>query len=154
MSKKEENKKKKNIDFVSVLALFMLIIAVLMIIAGLGFGKGFGFGNGDGSGSGNSDNTSISENQETSGETAENEPAEETTAEIPPESVIYIQVTVSGSTYVTDGNETTLESITEIAKGDNIIVRITDDNAVADAMDNLISALEENNISYVEPTAE
>lgn len=160
MSRKDENQeKKKKTDFVSVLAVIMLIIAIIMIIAALGFGGGSG--NGDGSGNSGTNISESTDNQEDSGETPEKEisateesSAEESETEVSPEKLIYIQVTVSGNTYVMDDAETTLDAVIESASGDNIVVRITDDNAVADAMDSLISALDEKGIQYIELTAE
>lgn len=151
MSEKNEKKKSK---FLPVLVVLLLIIAILMIIASLGFGGGFGSGNGNGDG-GNSkissensvadsaDNDNISETDET---TTEVLPKETT------ETIRYMEITVSGDTYFMNDNEKTLDAFISLASdSENIVVKIIDDNAVADAMESLISALENNNIQYIEP---
>jgi len=157
MSKKnnEENQKKES-NFIPILVVLLLIIAILMIAVSLGFGGGLGSGNGNGS-SVSSDNSSVSEDSSSdNSETKDTQSSEtdESVTEKTTEAVTYIDVTVSGSAYIMDGNETTLDAVTETASDDNIVVRIKDDNAVADAMDSLISALDEKNISYIEPTEE
>lgn len=150
-----ENQKKGN--FIPVLVVLLLIIAILMIVTSLGFGGGLGSGNGDGASvnSGVSEN-SLSDNSGTENtHISETESETETVPEETTESIKYIDVTVSGDTYLMNNTEKTLEAFISLAKdGDNTVVRITDDNAVADAMDSLISALDENSISYIEPNAE
>ncbi|MDE6092644.1 MAG: hypothetical protein K2G14_06065, partial [Ruminococcus sp.] len=129
--------------------------AILMIIASLGFGGGFGSGNSNGDGGNSkissensvadsSDNDNISETDEITTETL----PEETT-----ETIRYMEITVSGDTYFMNDNEKTLDAFISLASdSENIVVKITDDNAVADAMESLISALKNNNIQYIEPT--
>ena len=147
----EKNGKKNSI--LPIIVVILLIIAILMIVLSLGFGGGLGSGNGNGDG-----NTSIVSENSSSDNTEENTQVSETTetsetvTEETTEAVTYLDITVSGNTYLLDGNETTIDDITETAGDDNIVVRITDDNAVADAMESLISALDEKNISYIEPT--
>lgn len=151
MSEKNEKKKSK---FLPVLVVLLLIIAILMIIASLGFGGGFGSGNGNSDGGNSkissensvddsSDNDNISETDETTTELL----PEETT-----ETIRYMEITVSGDTYFMNDNEKTLDAFISLASdSENIVVKIIDDNAVADAMESLISALENNNIQYIEP---
>ena len=153
MSKKNENNSEnKKSNFIHILVVLLLIIAILMIIASLGFGGGSGNGNsGSGSSSGSNfiENTVSDSEQESSSEETETVP-EETT-----ESVKYIDITVSENTYNINGTEKSIDDIISTAKNDkNTVVRIKDDNAVVDTMDALISALSENNISYIEPTTE
>ncbi|MDE6671110.1 MAG: hypothetical protein K2K16_02825 [Ruminococcus sp.] len=136
-------------DVLGVIAVILVIIAIVLICFGL-FGKGFGFGKGngkgDGTGSGVSD-SSVSENSESS-ETTEITEQETTTEETEPV-ITYIDVTVSGSSYLMNGTETTIDEITQSADNENTVVRITDDNAIADSMDALVSALDNAGISYV-----
>ncbi|MDE6848927.1 MAG: hypothetical protein K2J44_06230, partial [Ruminococcus sp.] len=133
----------------------LLIIAVLMIVASLGFGGVLGSGNGDGnnnSSSGVSENSSDDSTENT--QTSESPTETETIPEETTESVKYLDVTVSGDIYLVNDVEKTLDDFISLAKdGENNVVRITDDNAVADAMESLISTLESNNIQYIEPTA-
>ncbi len=154
MSEKKEKKKSK---FLPVLVVLLLIIAILMIIASLGFGGGFGSGNGNGDG-GNSNSKISSENSVADSADNDNIPeTDETTTETLPEetteAIRYMEITVSGDTYFINSAEKTLDDFISLATDDeNTVVRITDDNAVADAMESLISALENNNIQYIEPT--
>ena len=149
MSKNEEKKKKSKL--LPVIVVLLLIIAVLMIVASLGFGGELGSGNGDGN---NNNSSGVSENQ--SSESTENSNSETVTETVPEEtteSINYIDVSVSGDVYLVNGNEKTLDAFITLAKeSENTVVRITDENAVADAVDGLVSELENNNIQYIEPT--
>lgn len=144
----QENNSRKKSKFVPILIILLLIVAILMIISSLGFGGGFGLG---GNNSGNSvasvsNSTSNSEQEVSSPET--NVTSEESST-----SIRYIDITVSGDTYKLNDVEKSLDAIISIIKEYNkTVVRITDDNAVADAMDNLISALEDNHVFHMEMT--
>lgn len=147
---KKENNKKGSV--LGIIAVILLVIAIALILLGLFGGIGFGNGDGTGTGSGNGVESSVAENsgnQEDgaeSSEAEETEPPTEEETETEPE-VIYIDVTVSGSSYLMDDSETTIDDITKAAE--NAAVRITDDSAVADAMDALISALDGAGISHI-----
>ncbi|MDE6679216.1 MAG: hypothetical protein K2K02_09265 [Ruminococcus sp.] len=154
-NKNEEIKEKKKSNFIPILVVLLLIIAILMIVASFGFGGGFGKGNGDGDGT--SGNSVVSDNSGTeNSENSEISESEEETSEttVSHEIIKDIQVTVSENSYIMDGVETDIDSIIETASGDNIVVEIIDENAVADTMDSLISALSENKISYFESIAD
>ena len=155
MSKKEDKNEKKKSKFLPVIIVLLLIIAVLMIVASLGFGGGLGSGNGDGDNNSSSGVSENSSDDSTENTQASESPAEtETIPEETTESIKYLDVTVSGDIYLVNDVEKTLDDFISLAKdSDNNVVRITDDNAVADAMDSLISTLESNNIQYIEPTA-
>ncbi|MCM1314877.1 MAG: hypothetical protein NC040_08480 [Muribaculaceae bacterium] len=156
MSKKNEQNNKKGNAF-AIIAVILLIIAIALILIGLFGGLGFGNGSGNGTeigtGSGNTSSieNSVSENSESPAnilESSESAETETTTEKTEPE-VNYIDVTVSGSSYLMNGKETTLDEITQSAGNKNTIVRITDDNAIADSMDALVSALDGAEISHV-----
>lgn len=152
--KNEQNNSKKGSAF-GIIAVILLIIAIALILLGLfgGFGLGKGSGDGDGTGTGTSDSveSSVSENSESQGNVSESQEVteQETTTEATEPEVNYMDVTVSGSAYLIDGAEVTIDDIKYSAENGNVIVRITDDNAIADSMDALVSALDNAGISYV-----
>lgn len=115
------------------IAVAVVIIGVLIYAFG---GKGIGGGKGDGEGS-----ESVS---------AESSISEDLQPET--ESVNYINVTVSGSDYLYDNQKMTVdELISELNSiGEKFPVKITDDGASLKAYDNLVSALKENDIRYIE----
>ncbi|MDE6834572.1 MAG: hypothetical protein K2J39_10075 [Ruminococcus sp.] len=150
MAKKNKKNTKKGNALV-VIVVIILIIAIALILLGL-FGKGFGFGkgNGDGSGTGISDSveSSADENSGSQADIQESSEAETTTVITEPE-IYYIEVIVSGSSYLMNGTESTIDEITQSADNENTVIRISDDNAIADSMDALVSALDNAGISYV-----
>ena len=118
---------------------------------GLGFRTGF-FGKGDG----NSQNTDTPEDVpaaeivtsiETEEETSESAVEETETQEIP---INVIDITVSGSMILKDGNEITAEDIiSEVNAADGFaVVNITDDSAIADTMDELREKLDSAGAVY------
>ena len=72
---------------------------------------------------------------------------EETSQEIP---INVIDITVSGSVILKDGNEITADDIiNEINAADGFaVVNITDDSAIADTMDALREKLDSADITY------
>ena len=156
MSKKNEQNNTKKGNAFAIIAVILLVIAIALILLGLFGGLGFGNGSGDGTGTGtDSGNTSVensvsedAENPENIPESSEVAETETTTKETEPE-VNYMDVTVSGSSYLIDGAEVTIDEIKYSAENGNVIIRITDDNAIADSMDALVSALDGAEISYI-----
>ena len=69
--------------------------------------------------------------------------------------VKYVDVTIKEDKYVYNGGEYTLDDlITELKKlSDGENVRINDDGGLAEALDNLKKALDENSIKYSDETA-
>ncbi|MDE6798169.1 MAG: hypothetical protein K2J36_09190 [Ruminococcus sp.] len=157
MSKKNEQNNSKKGSAFGIIAVILLIIAIALILLGLfggfGLGKGSGDGDGTGTGTGTSDSveSSVSENSESQGNVSESQEVteQETTTEATEPEVNYMDVTVSGSAYLIDGAEVTIDDIKYSAENGNVIVRITDDNAIADSMDALVSTLDNAGISYV-----
>ena len=153
MSKKNENNTKKG-NALTVVVVIVLIIAIALILLGL-FGKGFGFGNGngDGTGTGVSDSAESSENSGGQADVTETSAVTEqittTTTESTEPEASYMDVTVSGGAFLIDGAEVMIDEIKYSAENGNVIVRITDDNAIADSMDALVSALDTAGLQYV-----
>lgn len=134
------------------------VVAGAAILLLLGGGAGIGYGTGFlGNGNDNSSNTSSEENipaaEIITEENSENdievttEIQEETSQEIP---INVIDITVSGSVILKDGNEITADDIiNEINSADGFaVVNITDDSAIADTMDALREKLDSADITY------
>ncbi len=123
--------------------LLKLIIAIVVIaVVGLaiyGFGFG-GFGRGGGKGNNEGDGNIIDIFEE----------AEEITPII--EEMEYVNVSVSGNEYIYQNNKVSLdELITQLTNStEKIPVRITDVDASRNAYTNLVEALRENQIRYIE----
>ena len=134
------------------------VIAGAAILLLLGGGAGIGYGTGFlGNGNDNSSDTSSEENipaaEIITEENSENdievatEMQEETSQEIP---INVIDITVSGSVILKDGNEITADDVVSDAKelGEFTVVNIADDSAIADTMDALREKLDSADITY------
>ena len=132
--RKEKKKKKKRLLFLIIILL--LLAALLAILQWLGLGLGGGKGAGGG-GSGNEE-TTPSSSTAAADESSEEDPE-------------YFDVKVSGSIYTVDNAVIDLDTIASRVKGlkDNYIVRIYNDNATANAMDELKSKLDSEGRKYV-----
>lgn len=123
--------------------LLKLIIAIVVIaVVGLaiyGFGFG-GFGRGGGKGDNEGDGNIIDISEE----------AEEITPII--EEMEYVNVSVSGNEYIYQNNKVSLdELIAQLTNStEKMPVRITDVDASRNAYTNLVEALRENQIRYIE----
>lgn len=135
--KKNQKKKKKKKLFTGII-IIVIIVAVLLLMKYLGIG--FGGGKGDG-GEESSANASVS--------SAADETTTTTTTTAAPKE--YISIKVSGSTYIYNGVETSVEDFIGNVKlmNDNVVVSITDDNATQNAMDALTKALETEEREYL-----
>lgn len=123
-----------------VLIKWVVIIAVIVVV-GVGvyrLVKGLGFGGGSGDNEGEGNTVDISEEAE----------------EIAPiiEEMEYVSVSVSGNEYIYQNNKVSLdELITQLTNStEKIPVRITDADASRNAYTNLVEALRENQIRYIE----
>jgi flagellar basal body-associated protein FliL len=129
-NKKLKKRKKKRL-------LIMLLILLLLILAFLLLRFGFGLGTGKGS----SGSEAGADSPSSSSEKA-------TTAEAP----VFVDVKVSGSSYIYENQVKTLDEIksTISTMKDNVVIRITDDNATKNAMDDLTKMLDDakRKISY------
>ena len=132
--RKEKKKKKKRLLF--LLIILLLLAALLAILQWLGLGLGGGKGAG-GDGSGNEE-TTPSSSAAAADESSEEDPE-------------YFDVKVSGSIYTVDNAVIDLDTIAERVKGlkDNYIVRINNDNATANAMDELKAKLDSDGRKYI-----
>lgn len=143
--KDTETKKKKRgsagkLVFLLILFLIAALLFFLMHFGLLGFGgSGLGFGSkGDGQDSAvSSAADSVSE--------AEDAPAETTVEE-----KIFAEVTVKENEYLYQNGTMTLDALTEELKklGEDVTVRITDENAAKQAFDALTAELDALNIAY------
>lgn len=140
-NKKLKKKNKKGGVIILILLLIILILfAIIFLFDPLGFGNGMGILKG-----GNASGTTGGTEAPAATATAA---AEITEAAAP--APTYINVRVSGATYLLDGAESTVEDITAAAKAASgeVLVQITDDSATANAMDALIAALDKEAIKY------
>ncbi len=137
--KNQKKKKKKRLVTLLFVIIFIAAVILLMRYLGIGFGGGKGEG-GESSGSDKSVSSSVSDESQTSSQT--------TTPAVPKE---YIGIKVSGSTYLYQGSEITLDNLTETIRlmSDNVVVLITDDNATKNAMDALTSAFDKTKREYL-----
>lgn len=126
-----------------LLIVLLIIIVVLLLIFG-GFGFGFGFGEkGDG---GETQGSGASVSVQGGEEGADNAEA----ADISPERMVeYADVTVAGNSYLYDSGVTELDELTDKLGASDCVVRITDEGATQNAMEDLINALEQKDISYI-----
>ena len=129
-------KKKKKRRLLLLLLLLLLLGSVGLLMGLLGLFPGMGDDDGDG-GSSKASSSSASSS------------AVETTTTAAP--------TVSGSTYIYQGQVKTLEEIKTIVSNmkENVTIRITDDNATKNAMDNLVNMLTDSGrqLERVEPSS-
>lgn len=138
MEKNKKNKaKKKNKRFAVLIIILIILIGLILLMNYLGLGFGFGKGTGKKS---DSDAASVSQSESVSDSS----------------NTEYVDIKVSGSTYLYDGNEIELEKFIETLQPmkDNVVVKIIDDNATKQAMDDLKKAVENSGRSYVKQTIE
>ena len=135
-------KKKKKRRLLLLLLLLLLLGSVGLLMGLLGLFPGMGDDDGDG-GSSKASSSSASSS------------AVETTTTAAP--TVYDDVKVSGSTYIYQGQVKTLEEIKTIVSNmkENVTIRITDDNATKNAMDNLVNMLTDSGrqLERVEPSS-
>ena len=113
-----------------IIIILLLVIILLMSLAGFGPGAGlFGKGSGDGS-----------------AQTSQSQSAEQNSEQGP----VYAEIKVSGGTILMDGSEISASDAADKAKslGSDVIVRITDDNATQNAVEELKSALDSAGLAY------
>ncbi len=132
--RKEKKKKKKRLLF--LLIILLLLAALLAILQWLGLGLGGGKGEG-GDGNGN-ESVNPSSSSAAADESSEEDPE-------------YFDVMVSGSKYIVDNNLIDLDTISSRVKGlkDNYIIRISNDNATANAMDDLKARLDAEGRKFI-----
>ena len=116
-----------------ILGILLLAIVIVIIVVLLRLHSGSGSGNGD---------------QNNSTET--NSIVEET--ELSTEEIVYLEITISENTYVYQNRQMSLDDLVETLKNNNsgLTVKITDQNASHKAYTDLIKALDDNDIAYIE----
>ena len=126
---RQKQKKKKKKKLLGIMLIVIIIAALILIMQYLGLGLGGGKGEGSGDGKESSVTT--------------------TTTAVPKE---FYDIKVSGSTYIIDERVVDLKSLVSTVKlmSDNVIVRITDDNATKNAMDDLKKALTDDGREFTE----
>lgn len=137
---KQNKKLKKKNKRGGVVILVLLLIIVLLFLAVFLFDP-LGFGNGMGILLNDKTGDAPQLELETASQTEEVQEAP---------AVANVNVTVSGKTYLLEGTEAAVDDIISSAKAaeGDVLVRITNDSATANAMQALLDALDENKISY------
>lgn len=135
--RKKNQKKKKKKNFITLLLVIAFVAAVILLMKYLGLG--FGGGNGEGGDSSANSTSGISSEAETT-----------TMTTTPVEPKEFVGIKVSGSTYIYQGSEITIENFRETVRlmSDNVVVMITDDNATQNAMDALTAVFEADGREY------
>lgn len=146
--KKNQKKKKKN-KLITLIIVILMIVGMLFLLNYLGFGFGFGKGEGENT-EGEDKSVSIEDaavSQEESVEPQEDSAQSQEQALV----VEFVDITVAGSAYIYNGNVTELEAfIDTVGKmNENIVLRIIDDNATQNAMEDLQNALDEKERKFV-----
>ena len=127
---RQKQKKKKKKKLLGIMLIVIIIAALILIMQYLGLGEGSGDGK----------DVSASSNEAS---------VTTTTTAVPKE---FYDIKVSGSTYIIDERVVDLKSLVSTVKlmSDNVIVRITDDNATKNAMDDLKKALTDDGREFTE----
>lgn len=142
--KRKEKKKKKR----GLLWFLLILLLIALLIGGIGWGQGWFEGKGEGKG--DAESTPAAQTSSTVDETSsvtEDSSKTEEAAKTP------VAVKISGSKYVYNGAEKTLDELkTEFASldKDKNIVEITDDGAVANAVSSLHEMLDGLGIAYTD----
>lgn len=124
-----------------IIIIILIIVAVLVVLY---FMKGFGLG---GTGSGSGENSTASSADVSSSVEESTESSEPDTEEL-----TYINVTVSENEYIYQNKKISLDALVEqLIKDatDGVKVQITDENASKRAYDDLVAALDKNEIAYI-----
>ena len=138
---KRKEKKKKKRGFLWFLLLLLLLAALL---GGIGWGQGWFSGKGN-------DNDSSAGGTESAAERTI--PEESSQADESSEARTPVAIKVSGSSYIYNDTLRTIEQLrTDLSVLDKnaVIVEITDDNAVANAMMSLHELLDELSVAYTD----
>ena len=139
--KRKEKKKKKR----GLLWLLILLLLIALLIGGIGWGQGWFKGKGENEGS---DTTSGS--AESTSYVSESSSVTEDSSLAEAEKV-SVAVTVSGSKYILNGTEKTLDELkTEFSSLDKAasVIAIADEGAVANAVSSLHDMLNELGLPY------
>lgn len=135
----------KILAFLVILVIIAAIVYVLLGNFGSFFGKDGDGGDGDSGDNGTAVSAVEDENSE------QGEPIGESEENGGGEAIEYADMTVTGSAYIFGGDVTELEAFVEAldSMDENVIVRITDDGATQNAMEDLKKALEDKGRKFV-----
>ncbi len=101
---------------------------------------------------GNSNDTSDSSSSVS--EAVQEETSASTTQEVSTEpetdEIQYIEVTVSGNSYIYQNSSLSLDELMNEIKDKDMTVKLTDDKASKSAYDELVQSLDDNNIQHIE----
>ena len=101
---------------------------------------------------GNSNDTSDSSSSVS--EAVQEETSASTTQEVSTEpetdEIQYIEVTVSGNSYIYQNSSLSLDELMNEIKDKDMTVKLTDDKASKNAYDELVQSLDDNNIQHIE----
>ena len=131
-----------------ILFLVALIACVVFFFTKYNGKFAFGKGNNNGNSNDTSDSSSsVSEavQEETSASTTQEVSTEPETDEIQ-----YIEVTVSGNSYIYQNSSLSLDELMNEIKDKDMTVKLTDDKASKNAYDELVQSLDDNNIQHIE----
>lgn len=136
-NRKLKKKKKKRLLLLLVILLLLGSLGLMLSLTGLLPGMGDDDGDDGSAAASKTDSSAVSSSSQT----------ETTPTAI---EIVYDDVKVSGSTYIYQGQVKTLEEIKTIISNmkENVVIRITDDNATKNAMDNLTNMLIDSQRSY------
>lgn len=143
--RKNQKKKKKN-NLITLIILLLIVAGVLFLMNYLGIGFGTGK-NGEDEGTADRGITAEDPDKEENVDEAKVE-TEPVSSE---ETVEYVDITVAGSAFIYNNNVTELEAFLETVDkmNDKVVVRISDDNATQNAMEDLKKALDEKGRNYI-----
>lgn len=136
-----------------ILGLLLLVAIILGIVfyftqcnGSLPFGSGK---DGDGTNFNSISDTEkelvVSDNEDSTTQTTQ-----ETTTELETQKAQYIEVTVSNDSYIYQNSTLTLDELMEQIKDTDLTVKLTDDKASKKAYEDLLTALSDGNIKYIE----
>ncbi|SDB05487.1 hypothetical protein SAMN02910317_00214 [Ruminococcaceae bacterium FB2012] len=135
--KRKEKKKKKR----GLLWFLVLLLLLAALLGGIGWGQGWF----DGKGKTNDTNTSGSDSVAERTIPEASQPDDSSEARTP------VAIKISGSTYIYNDSVRTIEQLKNdlsVLDKNNVIIEITDDNAVANAMQSLHELLDEVGLAY------
>lgn len=138
-----EKEKKKSAKGGALLIIILLLIIAALVALLLLDPFGWGIFGGGGSSTGGTGSGSATQSTTVAAAAESTEPQKQT---------VFIEVRISGATYIYNDSEASAEDIINAAKnaeGDEIIVRIKDDSATENAVSDLTAALDKENISWL-----
>ena len=128
---------------IGALAIIIAVAIVVVVVAVVGiFTDGFGLGGGQGDGEGEGNVSDVQSNDTEA-------------PELVVEELDFLNVTVSENEYLYQNSRFQLDELIDklVTDAADTKVKITDENASKRAYENLINALEENNIRYIKADA-